>query len=278
MQCKDSIRWCKLTRECALKFSLIYDNAQADHNHEYPFIPPKLDDPEYNAQVLTSWRAKIQEAREQYSKLDISGAERTLQLALEEAGHFGQASGPVATSLLNLAQLYRRSGRLAEAEPLLVKAIDVLDQTAGPNNKVTLLALVDLAGTRFERGDAEGALSGYRDVLGRIEIAESTQKHARQPLASVRAGCLFSMARADVALDDYATAETRLLQVLTILEERWGATSARLLAPYAELARVVSQQGRAAEGSEWLAKARALPELKPKQRESLGKLAEELKL
>ena len=69
-------------------------------------------------------------------KHDLPGAEQELKQALEEAAHFGQSSGPVATSLLNLAQLYRRSGRLAEAEPLLVRAADVLEQTAGPNNKV----------------------------------------------------------------------------------------------------------------------------------------------
>ena len=59
--------------------------------------------------VLTCPRAHLAEL---FSKLDYAGAERALQLALEQAGHFGTTSGPVATSLLNLAQLYRRAGRL----------------------------------------------------------------------------------------------------------------------------------------------------------------------
>ena len=154
------------------------EKSEAPQQDPYPFIPPKLDDPERNSEVLESWRAKIQEAREQYAKLDVSGAERTLQLALEEAGHFGQSSGPVATSLLNLAQLYRRAGRSKEAEPLLVRAIDVLEQTAGPNNKVTLVALLDLAGTHLDLGKHKDAIAGFEDALSRLDIAEQNQQHS----------------------------------------------------------------------------------------------------
>jgi len=47
----------------------------------------------------------------------------------------------MATSLLNLAQLYRRTGRQREAEPLLKHAADILDQTAGPYAKVRLVCV-----------------------------------------------------------------------------------------------------------------------------------------
>lgn len=243
-----------------------------------PIVPPKLDDPEYNAQVMTSWKNKIQEAREQFARLDVAGAERTLELALEEAGHFGQASGPVATSLLNLAQLYRRAGRLDEAQPLLDRAADVLDQTAGPNNKVTLLALIDLAAVKFERGDVGGSINGYRDVLSRIDAAMETQKHAALPLSSVRAACVFSMAKGLIRNGDYEEAESQLLVTLSLLETRWGASSAKLLAPCAELARLLTHQGRGEEGQQFLQRAQALSDLKPVQREQIAKLAAELKL
>lgn len=243
-----------------------------------PIVPPKLDDPEYNAEVMRSWRAKIAEARELFSKLDYAGAERALELALEEAGHFGQSSGPVATSLVNLAQLYRRAGRLADAEPLLERAADVLDQTAGPNNKVTLLALIDLAGTKLERGDAPGALDGYRDVLSRLDVAETTQKHAQQPLQSVRAGCLFAMSKGHVQLKEYEAAEARLREVLALLETRWGTADGRLLAPCAELAKVLCKQGRTHEGASFLQRAGALSDLKPAQQAALTRLRKELQL
>lgn len=79
-----------------------------------PPPPPKLDDPEHNAQVLESWREKIRTARGLWSSLDVAGAEAMLKLAIEEATHFGANSAPVATSYLNLAQLYMRAGRVEE--------------------------------------------------------------------------------------------------------------------------------------------------------------------
>jgi len=213
-----------------------------DSEHAYPQPPPKLDDPEYNAQILASWRGHIQTAKELFARLDIAGAERELQIALEEAHHFGQSSGPVATSLLNLAQLYRRAARHAEAEPLLERAADVLEQTAGPNNKVTLLALIDLAATQLELGKPDAATEVYKDALARLDIAEANQPHGKHALREVRAGCLFHMARALSASGDRVAAETKLRDSLALVEERHGVDSRRLLAPCAELARVLTLQ------------------------------------
>lgn len=102
-----------------------------------PQAPPSTlyEDPEHNAEILTQWRGHIQAAREAFERLDVESAESELKFALEKASHFGKSSGPMATSLLNLAQLYRRAGRLEEAVPLLIQAADTLEQTAGPNNK-----------------------------------------------------------------------------------------------------------------------------------------------
>lgn len=246
--------------------------------HVYEPPPPKYDDPEANAKILTSWRGHIQHARELFARLDIAGAERELQIALEEAKHFGLSSGPVATSLLNLSQLYRRAGRLADAEPLLERAADILDQTAGPNNKVTLLALLDLAATQLEQGKAQEASAGYKDVLMRLDVAEANQAHGATALRDVRAGCLFHMAKAAGSLGDVAEAEARLRESLALVEERHGPTSPRVLAPCAELARVLVQQGRPAEGLEYMSRARALPELKESQKKMLALLAKELNL
>lgn len=98
--------------------------------------PAKLDDPEYNAQVLEKWRDRVRSARVAWQRGDLTAAEADLQEAFETASHFGSSSAPLATSLLNLAQLYRRTSRQAEAEPLLRRAADILDQTAGPYTKV----------------------------------------------------------------------------------------------------------------------------------------------
>ena len=238
--------------------------------------PAKFDDPEHNAKILEDWRNLIAAARSQFTKHDYAGAETSLKAALEKASHFGQSSGPVATSLLNLAQLYMRNGRLADAEPLLVRSADVLEQTAGPNNKVTLLCLVDLAGVHVGRGNAEAAIEQFEDVLQRLDKAETTQKHGRAALREVRAGCLFRVAKVRASRGDVETAEENLRGALGLLEERWGALSARLLAPCAELARLLKAQGRVGEARGFLDRARSLEHLRPSQRKQLDELVAEL--
>lgn len=249
-----------------------------DEQHVYEPPPPKFDDPEENAKILTSWRGHIQTARELFARLDVAGAEQELQIALEEAKHFGQSSGPVATSLLNLAQLYRRAGRLADAEPLLERAADVLEQTAGPNNKVTLLSLIDLAATQMDLGKVSDANESYKDVLVRLDVAEANQPHGKAALREVRAGCLFHMARAAAALGEVAKAEAQLREALALVEERHGPQSPRLLAPCVELARVLTLQGRRDEGARFLDRAKELPELRQSQKKMLVELAKELSM
>lgn len=243
------------------------------------YVPPpaKLDDPEENNRRLEIWRHHIQQARELFKRLDVAGAERELQLAHEAALHFGHSSGPVATSLLNLAQLYRRSGQLEKAEPLLERAADVLDQTAGPNNKVTLIALLDLAATKLERGNTSGALEGFEDALTRLETAERHQAHGREALRDVRAACLLRVAKANVQLGMMDEAEARLRESLTLLEERWGRGSPKVLAPAVELASLLWKRGQRDEGEQLLARALALEGLRPVQREQLEKVAAELR-
>lgn len=239
---------------------------------EKPPPPPQTsDDPEYNAQVLERWRTRIAEAKELWSKLDVAGAEAVLKLAVEDAAHFGSSSAPMATSFLNLAQLYRRAGRPTEAEPLLMRAADVLEQNAGPNNKVTLLALLDLAATQHEIGKLEQAAESFDDVLERLTKAEENQKHGREAIRDVRAGCLLRAAKVQVLLDKLSQAELHLREAIALTEERWGRDSSRLTAPCSELAQVLLQQRRRDEASEQVERALRLAR-RPAQREQLEKL------
>lgn len=127
---------------------------------EPPPPPPAISDPEENAKILERWRSHISDARTMWSKLDVAGAEAELRTAVEIAAHFGKNSAPMATSFVNLAQLLHRCGRYAEAEPLLLHASSVLEENAGPNNKVTLLALIDLASVQLALGKVGEAATG----------------------------------------------------------------------------------------------------------------------
>ena len=73
-------------------------------------------------------------------------------------------------------------------------------------------------------------------------------------------------------------AEQRLRAALALLEERWGDSSSKLLAPCAELARVLSHAGRPEAARAFLERAKSLTQLKPSQLEHLTKLQDELKL
>ena len=238
-------------------------------------IPAKLDDPEANAAVLAAWRARIQAARDAFAKHDSATAERELKAALEEAAHFGAQSAPVATSLLNLAQLYRRSKRYDEAEPLLRRAFTVLEMHAGPHNKVTLTALVDLAELQLERGAAAAAAETFDDALARLSTAEAQQAHGAAPLRSVRAGCLLRASQAEQRLGHSERAEAHLKEALALSEERWGADSPRLVAPCAELARLALAQRRFDEAATWCERARAVAQ-HPQQIARLGTLADQI--
>lgn len=206
--------------------------------------PSVVDDPEQNAAIMERWRGLIQDARESFRRLDVATAEQQLKQALEEAAHFGHSSPPMATSLLNLAQLYRRAGRLADAEPLLIRAADVLENSAGPNNKVTLLALMDLASTQLGLGNSVAAAARFDDILGRLEVAEVQQAHGKAALRTVRAGCLLEASKADVLLGHTEKAETRLKLALQLGAERWGPDSNKLAGPYYELAALLLSSNR----------------------------------
>ena len=231
------------------------------------------EDPEHNAEILEQWRTRIGEAREAFGRSDVDGAERALLQAITDAEHFGRSSPPMATSLLNLAQLYRRAGRLGEAEPLLARAAEVLETTAGPNNKVTLLALMDLANTRLERGDAAAAAGVFDDALNRLEQAEEKQPAGRAALRAVRAGCLLQAAKADALIGRDAVAEARLRVAAELVAERWGADSARLVPPYLQLAALLFRGGRDEEARELCDRAERHAET-PAMREQAGRVRE----
>ncbi|KAL1530917.1 hypothetical protein AB1Y20_001808 [Prymnesium parvum] len=253
------------------------DAPPADPHLAPPPPPPAiLDDPEYNAQVLERWRGRIAAARAQWRALDAAAAEATLRLALDDAAHFGAQSAPMATSYLNLAQLYAQAGRHGEAAPLLERAAAVLETNAGPNNKVTLLALLDLAAARHALGDAARAEEGYEEVLCRLRLAEEQQAHGRASIRDVRAGCLLRVAAVKVELGKLEQAEAQLREAIDLTQERWGEDSSRLAAPRSELAKVLLAQQRASEAAEQCERALRVSK-RPAQREQLealrGKIA-----
>ncbi len=82
---------------------------------------------------------------EAYERGDYSEAEKQWSAALKEADEFGAEDPRLATSLNNLADLYRLQGRYAEAEPLYKRSLEILEKALGAEHPDVATSLNNLA-------------------------------------------------------------------------------------------------------------------------------------
>ncbi len=93
----------------------------------------------------------------------LSKAEKKFLAALKKAEGFGTQDPRLATSLNNLAELYREQGKYAEAEPLHQRALAIREKALGP-----------------EHPDVATSLETYANFLRKMERdAEAEQMEAR---------------------------------------------------------------------------------------------------
>ena len=86
-----------------------------------------------SAQV-TRWETLTADAAKAYQKADYVEAEKLLLAALKEVKKFGEQNLRLATSLNNLATLYRAQGKDAQAEPLYPRALAIWKKTLRPED------------------------------------------------------------------------------------------------------------------------------------------------
>ena len=86
-----------------------------------------------------------------------------IPLAEEALAIYEQALGPdhlgTATSLNNLAFLYRSQGRYTEAEPLYLSALEITEQALGPDHPDTAQSLNNLAVLYYAQGQLQPTLT-----------------------------------------------------------------------------------------------------------------------
>ena len=82
----------------------------------------------------TDWERKIDAGTNAFQQGHYAEAEKLWLAALEQAEKFGPQDQRLATSLNNLAVLYRTQGRYAEAEPLYKRALAIREKTLGPEH------------------------------------------------------------------------------------------------------------------------------------------------
>ncbi len=90
------------------------------------------------------WRKYNTAGIKAYQRGDYVDAEKLWSAALEEAEEFGVEDPRFATSLNNLAVLYKAQGRYAEAEPLYQRALAIYEKALGPDHPTTATQLNNL--------------------------------------------------------------------------------------------------------------------------------------
>ena len=110
------------------------------------------------------WESYITAAQQAYQQADYAEAEKQSEAALKEAEAFDDVR--LATSLNNLALLYKAQGRYAEAEPLYQRSLAIREKALGPEHPAVATSL-----------------ENYADLLrktGRVSEATKMETRAKQ--------------------------------------------------------------------------------------------------
>ncbi|SRR5712692_1303939 len=105
----------------------------------------------------TAWNTYIAAGEEAYRQKNYPDAERSWRAALEEA-EARRSDDLVAKTLDRLAELFYEQGRYAEAEPLLRRALKILENAFGPEHPQVAISanhLGHVLEAREQLGEAE---------------------------------------------------------------------------------------------------------------------------
>jgi tetratricopeptide (TPR) repeat protein len=144
------------------------------------------------SQVLEPGHPEVALAKSQLASIlrvqgDLDGASELLERAVEhlDASHFAaeatQGTDALKTSRLgtllagalnSLALLRKQQVRLAEAEPLYLRASALYDRSVGESSSDAIVCRHNMAELALARGDEAAALRLQQDILRRVEAAE----------------------------------------------------------------------------------------------------------
>jgi len=87
-----------------------------------------------SCEQATPWERHNAAGLTSFEQGNYAEAEEHWKAALKEAENFGPQDPRLATSLNNLAEIYRAQGRYAEAEPLYQQALAIDEKALGPDH------------------------------------------------------------------------------------------------------------------------------------------------
>ena len=184
------------------------------------------------AVAQTTWEQYQAEGRAMLAERRLQEAEGFLKQALVKAQDFGQADLRLATSLKDLASLYRFQGRFVEAEPLLRLAIEVTEKDGLDHPELAadhdLLARIYLAQMKLPEAE-----SSFKRALILLQ-----RKYGAQALETVPA--LNSLGRV-LQIDSKSGREAQdlLLRVIGIREVKQGPEHPEVALDFIRLGRLL---------------------------------------
>jgi CHAT domain-containing protein/Tfp pilus assembly protein PilF len=212
----------------------------------------------YGSRETGAYQLQVQAAAaaEQAAEQAVGRAEQLNQQVVElhRAGRYGEAIplaaevlriltpllGPehpnVATSLNNLAELYRIQGNYGDAEPLLQRALRIRETALGPDHPRVATSLNNLAELYQNQGNYDAAEPLLQRAL-RIRETALSPDHPDIALS------LNSLAELYYTLGNYDTAEPLFQQALQIQETALGPDHPNVAASLNNLAELYRSQG-----------------------------------
>jgi tetratricopeptide (TPR) repeat protein len=166
---------------------------------------------------------------------------------------FGAQHPNVATSLDNLAELYRKQGRHSDAEPLYQRALDIDEKALGPEHPDVGTDLNNLAELYRAQGRYADAEPLYQRALALDEKALGPE----HPNVAIDLNNLAAL------YDDqghYADAEPLYKRALAILEKALGPDHPNVATSLNNLAALYKEQGRYADAEPFIERALAIDE------------------
>ena len=158
---------------------------------------------------VEQWQSHMDAGVKTYQQGNYPEAEKQFTAAVKEAEGFGPQDLRLATTLNNLALLYKAQGKYAEAEPLHKRALAIYEKTLGPGHPRVATSLNNLALLYKAQGRYVDAEPLYQRALA---IYEKTLGPEHPKLAT----CLNNLASLYHVQGRYAEAEPLYKRALAI--------------------------------------------------------------
>jgi len=192
-------------------------------------------DPTLEARLLTNEATILAQRGEYQEALDRFERARA---SYERSGRPNHPN--VGTNLVNIGLMYYRLGRPHEAEPVLLRAVEILETTRGPEHPLVASALNNLGIALEHQGRIEEARSRYQQAL---DLRERVLGEDHPALASV----LYNLASVVEQEGDRTRAIAQVRRALAIREQAHGEDHPRTALTVSGLAGLLGRNGELTE-------------------------------